>query len=122
VRRFPRLKLALVGKKRLKEAVRERAIRAFFEKGLYRTRGETGILIFISIMERKVWILGDRGINERIDPQLWLTLAGELAGRVKEGHAFDGLCTVIEKLGNVLKEHFPKEADDTNELSDEVIF
>jgi putative membrane protein len=122
MRTFPRFKLAMAGKKRLEEAVRERAVRAFFEKGLYRTRGETGILIFISILEHKVWILGDRGINQRIDPQFWQALAGELANSIRENRAFGGLCTVIEKLGNVLREHFPKEADDKNELSDDVIF
>ncbi|MBV5341233.1 MAG: TPM domain-containing protein [Deltaproteobacteria bacterium] len=122
MRAFPRFKLALAGKKRLEEAVRERAVRAFFEKGLYRTKGETGILIFISILEHKVWILGDRGINQRIDPQFWQTLAGELAGSIRENQAFGGLCTAIDKLGNVLKEHFPRAADDTNELSDKVIF
>ncbi|MBC7961336.1 MAG: TPM domain-containing protein [Steroidobacteraceae bacterium] len=121
MRRFPRFKLALVGKKRLEEAVRERAIRAFFEKKLYRTREETGILIFISTLEHKVWILGDRGINNRIDQQIWQTLAGDLAGKIREDRAFDGLCTVIDKLGKVLEEHFPKAADDTNELPDEVI-
>ncbi len=121
MRGFPHFKLAFAGKKRLDEAVRARAIRAFFEKKLYRTRGDTGILIFISILERKVWILGDRGINERIDPQFWLGLAGELAGKIREGDAFGGLCTVIEKLGRILDDHFPQEADDTNELPDEVI-
>lgn len=121
MRRFPRFKLVLAGKQRIEEAVRERAIRAFFEKHLYRTREETGILIFISIMERKVWILGDRGINERIDPQVWRALARELAGNIREDHAFDGLCTVIEKLGAVLEDHFPRAADDANELPDEVI-
>lgn len=121
MRVFPRFKLALAGKKRLEEAVRERAIRAFYEKKLYRTREETGILVFISILEHKVWILGDRGINQRIDPQFWLALAGELAGKIREGQAFDGLCSVIEKLGRVLGEHFPQAAADTNELPDEVI-
>lgn len=121
MRRVPRFKLALVGKKRLEEAVRTRAIRAFFEKGLYRTRDETGILIFISLLEHKVWILGDRGINERIDPLFWQTLAGELAGNIRKDSAFNGLCTVIEKMGKVLKEHFPQAEGDTNELSDEVI-
>ncbi|NTV48893.1 MAG: hypothetical protein HGB32_10410 [Geobacteraceae bacterium] len=121
MRSFPRFKLALAGKKRLEEAVCERAVRAFFEKKLYRTREETGILIFISILEHKVWILGDRGINQRIDPLSWLALAGKLAGKIREGHAFEGLCTVIEELGRILEEHFPKEADDTNELPDEMI-
>lgn len=121
MRGFPRFKLAFVGKKRLEEAVRERAVRAFFEKRLYRTRDETGVLVFISILEHKVWILGDRGINQRIDPKLWLAFAGELAGNIREGRAFDGLCAAIEKLGTVLAQHFPKGTDDTNELPDEVI-
>lgn len=121
MRFFPSFKLALAGKKRQEEAVCERAVRAFYEKRLYRTRAETGILIFISILERKVRILGDRGINDRIDPQLWQEFAGEMAGKIKEGHSFDGLCSVIEKLAKVLEKHFPKEADDTNELPDEVI-
>jgi len=121
MRGFPRLKLAFAGKKRMDEAVRERAVRAFFEKKLYRTRGETGILIFISILEHKVWILGDRGISQQIDPHSWGALAGELAGKIKGGLAFEGLCAVIEKLGRVLEEHFPQEAEDRNELPDEVI-
>ena len=121
MRRFPRLKLVLVGKNRVVEAVRERAIRAFFEKKLYRTREETGVLIFISTLEHKVWILGDRGINERIGPRLWQELAGELAAKIRDDHAFEGVCAVLEKLGAVLEEHFPRAANDTNELSDEVI-
>lgn len=121
MRLFPRFKLGLAGKKRLDEAVRERAIRAFFEKKLYRTREESGVLIFISILEHKVWILGDRGINQRIDPQLWQALTRELAGNIREGNAFEGLCSVIKKLGAVLAEHFPQTAGDTNELPDEVI-
>lgn len=121
MRRFPRLKLALAGKRRLEEAVRERAIRAFFQKELYRTREETGILIFISILEHKVWILGDRGINQRIDQQSWFAIAGELAGKIREGNHFEGLCTTIEKLSGMLALHFPKKSDDTNELPDEVI-
>lgn len=121
LRLVPRLKLSFVGKKRLEEAVRERAVRAFFEKELYRTREETGILIFISILEHKVWILGDRGINQRIDQQLWTAIAGELAGKIRENRAFEGLCSTIEKLSGMLAEHFPKKADDTNELPDEMI-
>lgn len=122
MRRFPHFKLTLAGRKRLEEAVRERAIRAFFEKNLYRTREETGVLIFISTLEHKVWILGDRGIHERIGPQVWQELMGELTGKIRMNQAFEGVCAVIEKLVGILKKHFPPAADDTNELPDEVIF
>ena len=50
MQKFSVLKITLVGKKRLEEAVRKRAVLAFYEKGLYRTRDATGVLIFISIM------------------------------------------------------------------------
>jgi putative membrane protein len=122
MRLIPRFKLTLAGRNRLEEAVRERAIRAFFEKKLYRTREETGVLILISTLEHKVWILGDRGINERVNPQLWQELSGELAGKIRVNQSFEGVCTVIVKMSRVLKEHFPPAANDINELPDEVIF
>lgn len=120
--RFPRLKLLFVEKKRLNEAVRERAIRAFYEKGLYRTRNETGVLIFISALERKVWILGDRGINEKIRPESWQDLASQLAMGIRQGRACEALCSVIATCGRELTRHFPRSLEgDINELSDEVI-
>src|SRR5512137_2243461 len=64
--RFSRLKLPFINKLRMMHAVRGRAVRAFFEKKLYKTKDENGILIFISILERKVWILGDRGVDRKI--------------------------------------------------------
>ena len=120
-RRFPRLKLPFAGRRRQAEAVHDRALRAFYEKGLFRTREETGILIFISTLERKVWILGDRGINEKIPPGSWQTLAGELAEGIRAGRAADALCRVIAGCGSELARHFPRRADDRNELPDEII-
>jgi putative membrane protein len=119
--RFPRLKIPFVNKKRMMHAVRERALRAFYEKGLYRTRDENGILIFISILERKVWILGDRGVNVKIPPETWQAHANEISQGIREGRPCDALCKVIESCGRVLEEHFPRKEDDTNELPDELI-
>ncbi|MFZ3207355.1 MAG: TPM domain-containing protein [Geobacteraceae bacterium] len=120
-RQYPDLKLPFVGRSRVMEAVRERAVRAFFEKGLYKTRDEAGILIFISILERKVWILGDKGINAKIAPQFWSSLANEVSAGLKQNRASEALCTAIEKCGNILKEHFPRKTDDVNELEDDLI-
>ena len=119
--RFPRLKIPFVNKKRMMHAVQERAVRAFYEKGLYRTRDENGILIFISILERKVWILGDRGVNVKIPPETWQAHANEISQGIREGRPCDALCKVIESCGRVLEEHFPRKEDDTNELPDELI-
>jgi len=120
-RRFPRLKLPFVGPRRQAQAVRDRALSAFCEKGLYRTREATGILIFISLLERKVWILGDRGINEKIPSGSWQALAGELATGIRSGRAAEALCRVVAGCGSELARHFPRRSDDRNELSDRII-
>ena len=120
-RRSPRLKLPFVSRRRLVHAVRDRAVRAFFEKGLHRTRDESGILIFISLLERKVWILGDRAINVRIPPHDWHTLARELSAGIRDGRACEALCTVIARCGELLAGHFPRRPDDVNELPDDVL-
>lgn len=117
----PRLKLPFAGRRRVEEAVRERAVRAFYEKGLYKTRDETGILIFISLLEHRVWILGDRGIDARIPPDFWRHLAADLALGIREGRTCEALCGVIAGCGAELARHFPRRADDVNELRDEVL-
>ncbi len=117
----PLLQRPFIGRKRLAEAVQERAVRAFYEKGLYRTRHETGILIFISLFERKVWILGDRGINARIAPESWQQLARTLTTGIREGQACEALCAVIASCGAELAHYFPREADDADELQNELL-
>lgn len=120
-RRFPRLKLSFVGSVRQGEAVYGRAVASFYEKGVYRTRHRTGILIFISLLERKVWILGDTGINEKIPAASWQELAGELAAGLREGRGGAALERVIAACGDELSRHFPRRDGDVNELSDEVV-
>lgn len=118
---FPRFKLSFVSARRQAEMVRERALQAFFEKGLYRTREATGILIFISRLERKVWILGDRGIDAKIPSGSWQALADQLAAGLREGRAAEALCQVVAGCGVELARHFPRRSDDTNELPDDLI-
>jgi len=120
VARVPSLQRPFISRQRIEETVRERAVRAFYEKGLYRTKQETGILIFISLFERKVWILGDRGINARIPQESWQQLAGTLSRGIRDGRACDALCEVIAACGEELARHFPRQADDRDELSNEL--
>ncbi len=106
-RAFPHMKLAFLHRRRVEEAVRERAVYAFFQKGVHKTEEETGILIFISLLERKVWILADRGIHEKITSDRLRTLAAELAAGIREDRALEALCGVIEKCGEELARYFP---------------
>ncbi|WP_026840324.1 TPM domain-containing protein [Citrifermentans bremense] len=119
--RFPRLKLSFAAAGRVADAVSERALVAFYQQGLYRTKEETGILIFISLLERKVWILGDRGIGQKIPQVEWNNLVEQLAQGLRQGKAADSLCQVIASCGIELAKHFPRRRDDQNELPDEII-
>lgn len=118
VHRLPLLKLALTPLMRVSETVRLRAIRAFYERGLHHTHEENGILIFISLLERKVWILGDRGINTVIPAERWVALASGLTVGIRDGRMTEALVTTISEAGDILRQHFPHRAEDTNELPD----
>ena len=120
-RKIPAVKLHFTGVKRRDMAVRDRALRAFYEKGLHRTKGSTGVLFFISLLERRVWVLADKGIHEKITQARLNALAKMVSGGIKQGRAADALVEAIDKAGELLKEHFPLQDGDTNELADGVI-
>lgn len=120
-RQVPHLKLAFLGHKRVHEAVRERAVYTFFQKGVHNTAEQTGILIFISLLERKVWILGDKGIHGKIRSDFWRAVARELAAGIKEKRTLEALCGAIEKCGSELTHHFPGRPEGRNQLKDDII-
>ena len=115
------LKKAFIGIRRKEEAVRLRAERAFFERGLYRTKKYTGVLFFLSLLERKVWILADKGIYEKMDQETLNRFANEVSRGIREGRACDALCQAIQEIGVSLAKHFPITSEDTNELPDDVM-
>jgi len=115
------LKKAFIGIRRKEEAVRLRAERAFFERGLYRTKKNTGVLFFVSLLEKKVWVLADKGIYKKVDQQTLNRFANEVSRGIKEGRACDALSQAIQEIGASLAKHFPLTPDDTNELPDDVM-
>ena len=115
------LKKLFIGTRRKEEAVRLRAERVFFEKGLYKTKKNTGVLFFLSLLERKIWVLADKGIYEKMDQETLNRYANEVSKGVREGRACDALSHAIQEVGALLSRHFPITADDTDELPDDVM-
>ena len=101
--------------------MRIRALRAFTEKGLYRTQAQTGVLFFLSLMERTVWVLADKGIYEKIRQEQLDRFAANVSQGVREGRASQALRQAITDAGALLSEHFPVKPGDKNELSDGII-
>ncbi len=115
------LKRLFVGVRRKEEAVRLRAERGFFEKGLYKTKKKTGVLFFLSLLERKVWVLADKGIYEKMDQETLNRFAHEVSRGIKEGRACEALSQAIQETGELLSRHFPITPDDTDELPNAVL-
>jgi putative membrane protein len=117
----PALKRMFVGPKRMAKAVRERALRTFYEKGLYKTKESTGALFFLSLLERKVWVLADKGILSRIHQPTLNKFADMVSQGIRAGRAADALCEAIVEFGAVLAGHYPAKDNPKDELPDEII-
>jgi putative membrane protein len=117
IRRLPAFRRRLIHPAEICAEVEEKAIVAFLEHGLHHTRDETGILILISLFERRVHVLADRGINNVVPVNTWDGIVEMITNGMHRGDTCEALCAAIESCGRLLAEHFPVKVDDTNELS-----
>lgn len=115
-RKTPALKRPFIGKKRRESAVRDRALRAFYDRGLYRTKKHTGVLFFLSLLERKVWVIADKGIHGKIHQERLEEFAKEVSKGIRDGRACEALCEAIAQMGDLLSEHYPITDSDVDEL------
>jgi putative membrane protein len=121
-KRFRALKIHCIGNKRKEKAVKERALKAFYEKGLYKTKQNTGVLFFISILEHKVWVLADKGIHEKIKQNVLNKFARHVAEGIREGRGCNTLIETIREAGGLLAQYYPIQPGDINEQPDEIIY
>lgn len=118
---LPAIDRIVVPRHERSRAVYERAIRHFAESGVYATRERTGILVFVSLMEREVRIVADSGISAKIAQGEWDSIAQELALGIKAGKANEALETTVRRCGELLASHFPTRRDNPNELPDGLV-
>jgi putative membrane protein len=115
------LRLALTPGATKHRRVRRRAIAIFRAAAERRTAGRTGILIYLSMAERRAEIIGDEAITSVTTPETWGEAMAALLTDVREGRIADGICAAIGQVGTVLAEHFPRSAEDVNEIPDKLI-
>ncbi|MBI3812510.1 MAG: hypothetical protein HY283_09960 [Nitrospirae bacterium] len=105
--RIDALKRLFLTHRETKAKVFDRALHAFYEHDLHKTRESTGILILASLLERRVQILADRGIHEKVGETEWRKAADVLTRALKEKRTGDGFCEAVAICGEVLARHFP---------------
>jgi uncharacterized membrane protein len=98
----------------------ERAVAVFERLGMHRTAERHGVLVYVSVTDRKLAVIGDRGIHERVGEAYWRRIVEDVARHLREERPRDGLVHAVRELGEALRQHFPRRPDDTNELRDEV--
>ena len=105
-----------------REEVMDRAAWWFGKLNMQRTAQRNGVLFYLAVRDRKFAILGDAGINARVPDDFWDQIKETMVEAFMEGGFAEGLSQGIRMAGEALKEHFPHQSDDVNELPDEISF
>ncbi len=98
------------------------ASQAFAQLKMHKTELRNGVLFYFAIQSKKFAILGDIGINQKVPENFWDEIKEEMLEAFKNNDFVGGLSKGIIKAGQQLKEHFPHQKNDINELSDEISF
>ena len=119
--RWTPLRLALTPGATKHRRVRRRAIATFKASAEARTAGRTGVLIYLSMAERRAEIVADEAITKVTDAETWGEAMAAMLLAVREGRYGDGIVAAVSRVGAVLAEHFPHVAGDVNEIPDKLI-
>jgi putative membrane protein len=108
-------------KKARKDAARLHAAAMFYEAGIANTEAETGLLVYLSLLERRLELIADRGILKAVPPVEWNGALSELH-RVGRDPDPDAFFAGLKRLGGVLAHCLPPGEENPNELSDQPYF
>jgi uncharacterized membrane protein len=87
-----------------------------------KTAQRNGVLIFLAIKDKKFAVLGDVGINEKVPEGFWNDVVGIMAEHFRKNKFAEGISEATIRIGEKLKAYFPHQADDKNELSDNISY
>ncbi|MFV0365254.1 MAG: TPM domain-containing protein [Mangrovibacterium sp.] len=95
----------------------------WFEKlEMHQTEARNGVLFYLAIDDCKFAIIGDAGINAKVEDDFWDSVKELVLKQFKQGNFAEGLAQGIAQAGEKLKMYFPYQTDDENELPDEISF
>jgi putative membrane protein len=117
----PKLRFALVPNAVKRARCRELAARQFAARGLARTQGRAGVLLFASAAERYAEVVADEGIAALVDEHAWRDIIAELVESIRDGRAADGIILAVRRIGQILAEHVPSHDEGADELPNKVI-
>lgn len=87
---------------------------------MFKTEARNGVLFYVGVADKKFAIIGDIGIDDVVEDDFWDCTKDIVLENFKNKKYKEGLVAGINRAGERLKEFFPYESDDTNELSNEI--
>ena len=102
--------------------VLDRAAQVFADLKMHKTALRNGVLIYVALEDKQLAILGDAGINAKVPDHFWDDIKNNMIEKFKSGQICEGVCEAVLTAGQQLKAFFPYQADDVNELSDDISF
>ncbi|WP_422007958.1 TPM domain-containing protein [Roseivirga pacifica] len=105
-----------------KANVLDRAAQVFAQLDMHKTAARNGVLVYMAVKDHKFAIIGDAGINAKVAEDFWDLTKEKMLAHFKAGNLTAGLEEGILCAGERLKEFFPYQKDDKNELSDDISF
>jgi uncharacterized membrane protein len=102
--------------RRVPEDLEERALRRFELLGMTKTAGRNGVLVYIAPRAHKFRVLGDVAIHEKAGDEFWKAVAAAMEGHFRKGEFTEGTVEAVRTIGEKLATHFPRRADDKDEL------
>ncbi len=106
------------GEKKL--GIEDIARREFHGLGMNKTKDHTGVLIFLLLEEKKFHILADQGIHAKVEEGVWIKIANGMSTHFSQKNFRNGIIHGVKLAGEELSKHFPRKADDKNELPNTV--
>lgn len=97
-----------------------RAVELFYKLGMDKTADANGVLIYLAHFDQKFAIIGDKGINEVVPANFWDGTKEVMKGHFQKKEFFEGVVFAIKETGFHLKQYFPLQSNDKNELSNEI--
>jgi putative membrane protein len=108
-------------KKLMQKYAHRNAAAQFLAVNTHGTQGRTGVLIFVSLLERYCEVIGDTAISRKVSNATWQSIVDEMIPHLRDGDLTEALVHAVERCGHELAKHFPPGTDNPNELPDHFI-
>jgi uncharacterized membrane protein len=100
--------------------VLDHAAWVFNQLGMDHTKERNGVLLYVSVPGHQVAVIGDQAIHAKLGEGYWQGVLDTVLEHFRQDRFCEGLCEGVHLLGEKLREHFPFDRGDRNELHDEV--